>query len=391
MRIALVLSAPPAYSETFFNNKISILQDSGIEVDLFTNTGGKSPIAYTRSFSSGNGMVKDTLSAIQAVFRIGVSLPTAIRLFRLNKQDGFNLKRNIRSLLICAHLLRSRHDWVSFGFATLAIDRENLAKAKRSKLATSIRGYDISVYPLKFPNCYQLLWKRLDKLHYISDDLLNKAIEAGFNISTDHVKITPAIHSSFFTPESMPSKLPASESGMYKFTTVARLHWKKGLVHTLIALAEIKDRNIPFEYEIIGTGNEKERILYAAQELGLTDNITLPGKLSKEEIRERLSQTDIYIQYSIQEGFCNSLLEAQCMGNLCIASDAEGLSENILDKQTGWIVPKLKPALLADKLIEVIHMPKEQLNAIRKKSSERVREQFDLQNQKSQFVEFYSK
>ncbi|MBK7870836.1 MAG: glycosyltransferase family 4 protein [Saprospiraceae bacterium] len=51
-------------------------------------------------------------------------------------------------------------------------------------------------------------------------------------------------------------------------------------------------------------------------------------------------KADIYLQYSIQEGFCNAVLEAQAMGLLCIVSDAEGLPENILHGQTGWVVPK---------------------------------------------------
>ena len=42
-------------------------------------------------------------------------------------------------------------------------------------MSTSIRGYDIAIYPKLNLGCYTLLWKKLDKLHYISDDLLNIA------------------------------------------------------------------------------------------------------------------------------------------------------------------------------------------------------------------------
>ena len=59
---------------------------------------------------------------------------------------------------------------------------------------------------------------------------------------------------------------------------------------------------------------------------------------------------DIYIQPSIQEGFCNSVLEAQAMGLLVIVSDAEGLHENVINNVTGWVVKKRNPILLSEKL-----------------------------------------
>ena len=38
MKIGLVLSSTPAYSETFFNSKIKGLQKNGFEVVLFVNS-----------------------------------------------------------------------------------------------------------------------------------------------------------------------------------------------------------------------------------------------------------------------------------------------------------------------------------------------------------------
>ena len=74
---------------------------------------------------------------------------------------------------------------------------------------------------------------------------------------------------------------------------------------------------------------------------------------------------DFYIQYSIQEGFCNAVLEAQAMGLLCIVSDADGLSENVLHNETGWVVPKRNPTLLAQKMIETIDLNDTEKSKIR--------------------------
>src|SRR5690606_170832 len=109
------------------------------------------------------------------------------------------------------------------------------------------------------------------------------------------------------------------------------------LEYTLEALSKLKNEGIKFEYTIIGDGIEKERLLFAAYQLGIKENVNFAGKLSPSEVKEELEKTDIYLQYSIQEGFCNAVLEAQAMGLLCIVSNAEGLSENDMDKQTGWV------------------------------------------------------
>ena len=43
-----------------------------------------------------------------------------------------------------------------------------------------------------------------------------------------------------------------------------------------------------------------------------------------------LNDSDLYIQYSFSEGFCNAVLEAQSKGVLSIVSNAGALSENII-------------------------------------------------------------
>ena len=96
------------------------------------------------------------------------------------------------------------------------------------------------------------------------------------------------------------------------------------------------------------------------------------------------------MQYSVQEGFCNAVLEAQATGLLCIVSDAEGLPENVLHGITGWVVPKRRPDLLAGQIESVLHMPPEQREQIRRQAIERVRREFNLEKQQREFLEFYA-
>jgi len=387
MFIGLVLSATPGYSETFFRNKISMLSEAGVRVAVFVgrNREVEDRDRFIEGFAwDGNIMVR-AMATIRLLLLLSGSPLRAAKLFRLNQEDGFSVRNNLLSLASSAHILKFSPDWLHFGFATVAVGRENLAKVLGAKMAVSIRGYDIAVYPLKNKGCYNLLWKRLDKLHYISDDLLALATKHGFDLSRHHVKITPAIDTSLFTPAA-----DRSRDEPLRILTIARLQWKKGLEYLLESLSILSERGIRFHCSIVGDGSEHERLVFAGHQLSISDHLSFFGVQNPSRVKALLSETDLYVQYSIQEGFCNSVLEAQAMGKLCVVSDAEGLAENVVDGQTGWVVPRRDPERLADRICAVMNMTGPELRNVSKAAIDRVRSQFSLQRQKNAFLDFYT-
>ncbi len=172
--------------------------------------------------------------------------------------------------------------------------------------------------------------------------------------------------------------------------TVSRLHWQKGLDYTLEALAMLHHEGLDFRYTIIGDGSEYERLSFTAHQLGIADRVHFAGRLPHDAVKKAMEEADIYLQYSVQEGFCNAVLEAQAMGLLCIVSDAEGLPENVLHGVTGWVVPKRRPELLARQIETVLQMPAAEHERIRRQAVERVRREFNLEKQRKEFLEFYA-
>jgi colanic acid/amylovoran biosynthesis glycosyltransferase len=122
----------------------------------------------------------------------------------------------------------------------------------------------------------------------------------------------------------------------------------------------------------------------------LQEHVFLLGKKTQVEIKKNMETCDIYLQYSISEGFCNAVLEAQAMQLLCIVSDAEGLSENVLNEKSGWVVPKKNPDLLVKKIIEVVALSESKKKEICTFARERILKDFTIESQSKQFVEFYS-
>jgi len=273
-----------------------------------------------------------------------------------------------------------------FGFTTMALQSEHVAKSIAAKMAVSCRGYDMDVYPLKNIDSYNLVWKHVDKVHAISEYMLAMAAENGKHPQTGAAIITPAVDASLFKHN---IEKQIDKTKPIRITTIARLHWIKGLDYTLEALALLKAKGIKFNYEIIGEGSEYESLRFAVHEEGLDGLVSFSGKLSHLETLKKLEDSDIYIQYSQSEGFCNAVLEAQAMSCLCIVSDGGALPENVLDNKTGWVVPKRNPVALAESISSVLNMDKLALKAVRSNARERVLKEFTIKNQIQSFIDFY--
>ena len=293
----------------------------------------------------------------------------------------------IRSIIINSHILSHRVDWLHFGFATMGIGRELVGKAIGSKVAVSFRGYDIGIYPLKHENIYQRLWLNIDKVHTISDDLLEKAIGFGLPINVKVEKITPAIQVEKFGKYSNSSDIVEEP---IRILTVGRMHWKKGGELMLQALEAIKSAGVNFRFTWIGNGPDLERLVFAVHQNNLSENVFFIGKQAHDAIPRIMRENDIYLQYSIQEGFCNAVLEAQAAGKLVIVSDAEGLSENVRNLETGWVVPKLDSAALTKAIMKVIGMKSEEREYIQNAARERVYRHFHINQQQQAFLRFYA-
>lgn len=389
MRIGLVLPNLPAYSETFFRNKVLGLQQNGHEVVLFVNSKPKSSnyldCKIVRAPKlSGNKLDVAISSMVQVVKAVFAQPRKSLNLYKLNRKDGISFKDTLKNIIANQFLLNEKLDWLHYGFGTMALGRENVAQAIGAKMAVSFRGFDYYVYPIKNKNCYTTLFSKNVKYHVLSGAMKEGLMRKGI-LEENITKITPAIDVKLFEKTEIP------DNKIVQLTTVSRLHSIKGLDYILEALALLKKENIPFHFSIIGDGSEKERLQFAVHQLNLVEYVSFLGKLTPEQVKEELTKTDIYLQYSLQEGFCNAVLEAQAMGLLCIVSDAEGLSENVLDQQTGWIVEKRNPALLAQKIKEVMLLSPTEKARIRTNATGRVQQEFNLEKQQQEFLEFYTK
>lgn len=387
MTIGLVLSKPPSYSETFFLSKIKGLLSSGFEVVLFVQK-ADSNFTLCQVKTSPQVHKKNTIKLLLNMLliygKLGIMIPKRIHLFiKLERGAKRSYLQILKNIYNNSHILQANLDWVHFGFATMALQSEHVAKAINARMAVSLRGFDIDMYPLKHQDSYKLLWKEVDKVHSISEYLLSKAYTFGLSNEVTNQIITPAVDV---------SRLPENKyrrGDVARIISVGRLHWVKGLTYVLEALSILKENNISFEYTIIGEGAESQELGFAIHQLGLTDYVFMLGRKTHDETKQLMAEADIYIQYSLSEGFCNAVLEAQSLGLLCVVSDGGALPENVIDTRTGWVVPKRSPYLLATKIEKIINLPLEEQMQVRQEARKRVQNNFNLKKQELEFKTFY--
>lgn len=388
MKIALVLSSTPQYSETFFNSLIKGLMKEGHDVTLYT---GKTTKPYNQCKHVTHPVVYKSY-IVQLFFMIyrGLTLlpkfKTVKTFYTLEKKEGTPLKRIIEKIYINASLLKYEGAWIHFGFATTALQREFVPAAIGAKIAVSLRGYDINVYPLKHPHCYDALWSQVDKVHAISKYLLNKAYDLGLDRNKPFQIIHPAVNL-----ENLPKLNEQSVRDKFKIVTIARFSWIKGIeLLTEVALI-LKKRNIDFEWILVGSGSssEKERFLFDMNQKHLNQYLFNVGECSHEKTLEILKDCDLYVQTSLNEGFCNAVLEAQALGIPCVAFNVGGLSENISDKETGWLIKPYDVNAMADYIIDALALPVRDKSILSKVAIKRVQDNFNLVDQMQTFYEFY--
>lgn len=294
-------------------------------------------------------------------------------------------KKAFTTVLKYLPLLLLKPGIIHFEFGTLANDIKHVKQLTTAKTIVSFRGYDLNFVSLEEQEYYKDVWEYADGLHFLGNDLKQRAIKRGYRQDKLEAIISPATDTSIFSPKNGRTKNEA-----LKIISVGRLTWKKGFEYAILAMRRLADKNIPFEYHIVGEGPHRQAIQYTIYENGLQDYIHIRGKKGSTGIRDLLRSADVFLHPAISEGFSNAVIEAQACGLPVICTDADGLAENIEDGVTGFLVPKWDAVAIADK-IEWCVTNRDELYNMGRKGIERAKMKFRIEDQVAAFVDFYNR
>jgi len=103
---------------------------------------------------------------------------------------------------------------------------------------------------------------------------------------------------------------------------------------------------------IAGEGDLRAALEAQIAALHLRDSVTLLGHRS--DVPALIRAADVYVSSSWSEGLGTSVLEALACSVPVVATVAGGVSEMVIDGETGWLVPNRDPAALAAALGEAL-------------------------------------
>jgi len=93
------------------------------------------------------------------------------------------------------------------------------------------------------------------------------------------------------------------------------------------------------QVEFCLVGKAEEKVAQAAAQL---PNVTLPGVMDREQLRQEMAQADVFLFLSHSEGFSNALAEAMAGGLPCLVTDA-GANKDMVEDKGGIVVPIKAP------------------------------------------------
>lgn len=131
---------------------------------------------------------------------------------------------------------------------------------------------------------------------------------------------------------------------------IGRLCYQKSpiiLIKSLLCLP--KDLLKKIKVKIVGDGPDLHLLKKFVIENGLSENVSLLGRLSRKDIFELLKKSDLFVLVSKYEGFPRSILEAMSFGLPIIASNVSGIPESVTS-DIGFLLDKNTKEELAEKI-----------------------------------------
>lgn len=203
----------------------------------------------------------------------------------------------------------------------------------------------------KYINDVVSMAKGIDYLMPVSKELTNFFKEL---VSKD--KCLYISHCIDYIPETS-SKLTEK-----RIVAIGRLSSGKGYLDLIDVFSIVNKKHPDWKLDIVGDGDEKTKITYKINELGLNDNVNLHGYRDKEYINSLLEKSSIFVMTSLHESFGLVLLEAGSFGIPSVVFDsARGALEIIKHNDNGLIIKKRDIKKMANSINKLIESKKNRM------------------------------
>ena len=235
-------------------------------------------------------------------------------------------------------------------------------------LVVSMHGSDVSMAERNgiFRWIAQLIFAHTGAATACSGDLHRRALALGADAETT-VVLPYGVTMSSFAPEyadrdwvSQRFAVPAQSPLL---VAVGRFVHKKGFAVLIHAMIRIREYFPTVRLVLAGYGDLMQAYQRTVEERGLSDVVTMPGQLSRDDVARLIASADIYCVPSVHDesgnvdGLPNTLLEGMSAGTAIVASAIAGIPDVLSDGHDALLVPAGDDVALADACIRLLGDP----------------------------------
>ena len=179
--------------------------------------------------------------------------------------------------------------------------------------------------------------------------------------------------------------LPLELTSGLKLVFVGRLDPIKGLPVLFDALETVAKERSDVSLRIVGGGSLKDELESRAKSLG---GVEFLGYLSQQDVAKEIEKADALVLPSFAEGLPVVYMEALASARPAIATNVAGVSEIIVNDETGILVEPGNPDMLADAILKLANNP-ESRKKMGMTGRKRVAEEFDVREEAKRMKTLY--
>ncbi|GAA5142117.1 glycosyltransferase [Thalassotalea piscium] len=382
MKIAIFVDQFPVLSQTFVLNQVTALIDAGANVTIIALNKPESrkhhaDVSQYQLISKTVYLLNEPSGKVNKLcYRIKNILWAVVNkakrsliLQSINKEYG----KQGKSLLLASILAKVEQPLefdaivCHFGYNGILANKLRQLGALNGNIVTVFHGYEVSAIKALalYKAEYQKLFKQTELMLPISNLWREKLIELG--CAKEKVKVHrmgvnlanfPFVQKTNANNTDYLCNTQKNSHRAFKVFTVARFSEKKGIIYAINAMA-LLPKSLNIQYVLAGYGELEHEIKQQINQLNLSDNIVLLGKLDQKQVLAQMHDCDIFLQPSVtarngdMEGVPVAIMEAMAVGLPVISTVHSGIPELIIDGESGLLSPEKSAESLRDNIMKL--------------------------------------
>ncbi len=175
--------------------------------------------------------------------------------------------------------------------------------------------------------------------NYLRERLLELKV-----VGAERVRVIPMPVNPLFVNQKPKFEIRNSK---FEILCVARLTKQKNIETLIAALKILRERNVDARLQIVGDGDQRAVLENKTHELQLDACVEFLGARSQTELPDLYAQCDAFVLPSVREGMGLVMAEALLCGAPVIATNSGGVTDIVIENETGLLFPERDAPALA--------------------------------------------